>query len=214
MIRTALNQRFGARCANSPMRAVLLLVAIGSSLLAQTEPQSSAIPKFGTTVVIPLGLEGKVYKIHHWTTRLPDFSKLKPLGSIYTSALNVPPQRFNQGFPGVTHRFEWFAIDYRGRIWISRSGMYRFQLTADDGARLYMDDQLIVDNDGAHPPETREGSLKLETGIHRIRLSYFQGPRFLVALVLKAAGPDDPSFRVFSTNDFKPPPQALETFEK
>jgi hypothetical protein len=137
--------------------------------------------------------------------RLPDFRKLKPAGSIYASSLDVPPQDFQQGFPGVTRRTEWFAIDYTGRFWIGEPGEYSFALTADDGARLYIDDRLVVDNDGQHPPEEKTGSIALGGGVHRIRVSYFQGPRFQVALVLKVAPPGEP-FRVFSTDEFKPPP--------
>jgi hypothetical protein len=161
--------------------------------------------KFGTTVVIPSGLRGRVYHIRRNTTKLPDFSKLKPAGTIYTSSLNIPPQDFRQGFPGVTKRFEWFAIDYSGRFWVAKPGEYRFVLTSDDGARLYIDDALIIDNDGTHPPQELTGTVDLTGGVHSIRVSYFQGPRFEVALVLKVAPPGEP-LRIFSTDDLKPPP--------
>lgn len=163
-----------------------------------------SVPKFGTTVVIPGGLRGLVYHIPHDTLRLPEFGKLKPKGTIYTASLHVPPQDFKEGFPGVSKRFEWFAIDYTGRFWIDRAGMYTFVLTSDDGARLYIDDQLIIDNDRQHPPEDRTGSIRLGGGVHRLRVSYFQGPRFQVALVLEVAPPGEP-LRVFSTDEFKPP---------
>jgi hypothetical protein len=162
------------------------------------------VPTFGSTTVIPAGLRGVIYHIHHNTQRLPEFSKLKPSGSIYTSSLNIPPQDFKQGFPGVTKRFEWFAIDYTGRFWIDKPGMYTFVLTSDDGARLYIDDDVIVDNDGLHPPADVSGSVDLSGGIHRIRVSYFQGPRLQVALVLKVAPPGEEP-RIFSTDEFKPP---------
>jgi hypothetical protein len=45
----------------------------------------------------------------------------------------------------------------------------------------------------------------LSGGIHRIRLPYFQGPRDCVALILAVAGPEG-YWRVFSTDEFKPPP--------
>ncbi len=79
------------------------------------------------------------------------------MGTIYTTSLNVPPQDFEQGFPGVTNRFEWFAIDYSGRFWIENPGLYRFELTSDDGSKLYVDDRPVVDDDGAHPPQNRLG---------------------------------------------------------
>jgi len=48
-------------------------------------------------------------------------------------------------------------------------------------------------------------AINLAGGIHRIRLSYFQGPRFSVALMLGVWGPGDKQWKVFNTNEFKPP---------
>jgi hypothetical protein len=163
------------------------------------------MPTFGTTVVIPSGLRGEVYHIPWDTEHLPDFAKLKPRGTIYSASLNVPERNFREGFPGVTKRFEWFAIDYFGRFWIEKPGEYRFDLLSDDGSKLYVDDRLLIDNDGIHAAEERSGSVSLEGGIHRIRVSYFQGPRDAVALVLRVAGPGE-QLRVFSTDEFRPPP--------
>ena len=91
-----------------------------------------------------------------------------------------------------------------GEIWIDKPGRYTFVLTADDGAKLYIDDQLTVDNDGQHPPQDRTGSVELAGGVHGIRVSYYQGRRYEVALVLKVAPPGE-ELRVFSTDEFKPP---------
>jgi hypothetical protein len=181
---------------------ILVILACASVAAAQEEPT----PVFGTTVVIPSGLRGLVYHIHHNTSALPNFKKMKPAGPpIYTSSLNLPPQDFRRGFPGVTKRFEWFAIDYTGRFWINDPGTYTFSLLSDDGANLYIDDQVLIDNDGVHRPLEKMSDVDLAGGLHRLRVSYFQGPKFYVALVLKVAGPGQ-SLRVFSTDEFKPPP--------
>jgi hypothetical protein len=180
---------------NSFVLALVLLI-----VLAQ-EPA----PTFGTTVVINSGLKGVVYHIPRSSKHLPNFEKLKPKGTIYTTSLNVPSRDFKSGFPGVTKRTEWFAIDYTGKFWIEKPGLYRFSLTSDDGALLYIDDEVIADNDGLHPPEARTAILQLAGGVHRIRVSYFQGPRYGVALVLLIAGPGE-ELRVFDTDEFKPPP--------
>jgi hypothetical protein len=184
-----------------------MLVPILICLCAAQDPptQSETIPTFGTTVVIPSGLRGQIYKIKSRTRRLPNFEKLKPMGTIYTSALNVPTRNFDEGFPGVSKRFEWFAIDYAGKFWIEKPGDYKFSLLSDDGAKLYIDDEVVIDNDGIHSPATVDGSVTLSGGIHHIRVSYFQGPRFQVALVLSVAGPGEQP-RVFNTDEFKPPP--------
>jgi hypothetical protein len=186
------------------MRAasIVALLACAWGVAAQEEPTVV----FGTTVVIPSGLRGMVYHIHHSSTKLPDFAKMKPAGPpIYTSSLNVPPQSFTAGFPGVTKRNEWFAIDYTGRFWITDPGPYTFSLLSDDGSKLYLDDRLLIDNDGLHPPDEKSGGLELAAGLHTIRVSYFQGPKFQIALVLKVAGRGQ-ELRVFSTDEFKPPP--------
>jgi hypothetical protein len=186
------------------MRAIFMLAVIAGVPACAAQDEPAVI--FGTTVVIPSGLRGLVYHIHHNSTHLPDFEKMKPAGpAIYTSSLNLPPQDFLAGFPGVTKRNEWFAIDYVGRFWITDPGMYTFALLSDDGAKLYIDDQVIIDNDGLHPPLEKAGRVDLSGGLHRIRVSYFQGPKFQIALVLKVAGAGQ-QLRVFSTDEFKPPP--------
>jgi hypothetical protein len=174
-------------------------------LCAAAAQQSEPPVKFGVTVVLPTGLKGQIYKIKKNSESLPDFEKLKPIGAIYTASLNVPVQDFRDGFPGVSKRFEWFAIDYTGKFWIEKPGRYRFLLMSDDGSKLYIDDALVVDNDGIHAPAQRGGRATLTRGIHRMRVSYFQGPRMQVALVLQIGCPGE-AYRVFSTDEFKPPP--------
>ena len=73
---------------------------------------------------------------------------------------------------------------------MDRPGIYRFRLPSDDGSKLYMDDKPLFDNDGTHSPLEIEGSAHFSRGVHSIRVSYFQGPRHQVALVLSVARPD------------------------
>ncbi len=123
--------------------------------------------------------------------------------------MNIPRQDFRAGFPGVTTKAEWFAIDYTGKFWIERPGKYKFLLSSDDGSKLYIDDQVVIDNDGLHATITKDGDVELTGGVHRIRVSYYQGPGFSVALVLEVEAPFMPR-RIFSTDDYKPP-STLET---
>jgi hypothetical protein len=163
---------------------------------------------FGTTVAANSGFRGDIYLLKPQTAKLPNFAKLKPVGSIYTPYLCVPLRSFDEGFPGVTDRFEWFAIDYTGRFWVSREGIYRFALTSDDGSDLFIDGKKVIDNDRTHAETRVAGAAKLTTGVHRIRVSYFQGPRYHVALVLEVQGPGEYEFRVFHADDFRPPADA------
>jgi hypothetical protein len=185
------------------MKLAYLAVFLIAPILAQ-EPEEN-IPTFGVSVLIPLGLTGQIYKLKPNADDVPNFKKLKPIGTIYTQSLAIQPRSFSEGFPGVTDVFEWFAIDYTGRFWIETPGEYNFFLTSDDGSRLYIDGKKIVDNDGVHPAEEKEGKIKLKQGVHEIRVQYFQGPRFHVALILEVLPPEG-ARKIFSTLDFKPPP--------
>ena len=174
-------------------------LALGS-LAAQDQPAYT----FGTTVVDMSGLEGRVYFLEPGTRKLPNFSRMRPDGVIYTHMLNVWPQQFSEGFPSISDRFEWFGIAYSGKFWIENGGEYRFSLLSDDGAKLKIDDKLVIDNDGLHGAAATSGGATLSRGVHRIQVDYFQGPRFTVALVLAIANPEGP-WRLFNTNDYRPP---------
>jgi hypothetical protein len=181
------------------------LVCYGGADCAGDEP----VAKFSTTVfgsTIPNdGLRGQVYELLHGMNYLPYFTTMKPVATLYAKSLNIPAQDFSLGFPGLPNLTEWFAIDYQGAIWISEPGKYRFKLTSDDGSKLYIDEIQIISNDGVHPPRTIEAEVTLKRGSHPIRISYFQGPRFQLALVFSVARPTDRTFRIFNTDDFKPP---------
>jgi hypothetical protein len=161
--------------------------------------------RFGTTVVMPSGLRGLIYNLRSNTDALPKFEKMEPVGTIYTNGLNISPREFTDGFPGVTKRIEWFAIDYTGRFYINKPGRYRFALVSDDGSKLYIDGKVLINNDGVHGPLRVDGTINLAGGIHSIRVSYFQGPRFTIALMLGVSGPGENEFRIFNTNEFRPP---------
>jgi hypothetical protein len=175
------------------------------SLLAQTP--GAADPVFGTTVYSSSGLTGKVYFVSPSTIQLPRFRESRAVGTIYTTSLHVPPQSFTRGFPGITNRFEWFAIDYRGKIWIEQPGVYEFRLLSDDGSKLWINDRLVIDNDGIHPPETLTGAATLSRGMFQLRIGYFQGPRHAVALVLSVRAPGKP-WAIFNTDHYLVPTAA------
>ena len=175
-----------------------------------TQTQEDPVAHFGTTVVISSGLRGDIYFIPELSLKLPKFEKLKPVGTVYTSELNVPHRSFTQGFPGVTDRFEWFAIDYTGKLWIEKPGKYTWALLSDDGSKLYIDGHQVIDNDGLHAARGLAGVARLKRGEHRIRISYFQGPRDEVALILAVVPPGEEEFSLFNTEDYLSPEALAE----
>jgi hypothetical protein len=181
------------------------LAICAGSLFAEDKPAYT----FGTTVVDSAGFEGRVYHLPTGTMKLPNLDRMRPVGAIYTGSLNIWPQSFAEGFPSVSDRFEWFAIEYSGRFWIEKPGQYRFSLLSDDGGRLKIDNKLVINNDGLHIATGISAAATLSQGVHDIRVEYFQGPRYTVALVLAIAAADEP-WRIFNMNDFRPPKETGE----
>ena len=193
----------------------LAIVWLGAGFSSGQEPagDQSAIPTFGVTVVAPYGFCGRLYALrasrvnqsgYDCSTRLPDFQRLSPIGQIYTTRLAVPLRDFKDGFPGVTGRFEWFAIEYATRFWIETPGKYSFSLASDDGSALYIDEHRVINNDCMHSVREETGSIDLQGGLHDMRVGYFQGPRWYVALELSVKPPSR-MWRIFDTGDFRPP---------
>lgn len=168
----------------------LIALAIMIALLganAQDEISATASAEenpFGSSEEVLDSLKGDIYYLPEGTSSLPDFSALMPVGSIYAKTLDVPNRAFLEGFPGVTDRFEWFAIRYTGIFNIDQEGDYSFRLASDDGSRLIIDGKEIIINDGTHPMQSASGQVYLSRGHHQIEVDYFQGPREYVALQL------------------------------
>ena len=70
---------------------------------------------------------------------------------------------------------ERFALRYRGLLDVPADGVYRFALASDDGARLLIDDTVLIDRDGPQSPGLSYGSVGLAKGAHAFELRYFQG---------------------------------------
>jgi len=157
---------------------------------------------FGSSEPQPGALHGRIYSLPLNTHTLPDFEALHPKGDFYAYSLAVKTQETFpwHGLPSP----EWYAIDYRGTFFVQKPMLLRFFLLSDDGSKLYIDDECIIDNDGIHSSRMKSGHVRLSQGMHRIRVSYFQGPAPYVALFLtvKLPGQDQ---RLFDVRDFAAP---------
>ena len=66
------------------------------------------------------------------------------------------------------------SIRWTGELVPSVSGEYVFSFTSDDGCRLYIDDQLIIDDWNVHSMRTEKASIKLEKGKkYQLKAEYF-----------------------------------------
>lgn len=67
----------------------------------------------------------------------------------------------------------YIGLKFNGYIFIPETGNYTFSTLSDDGSKLFIDDELIVDNDNIHWMNEAYGAVKLEKGFHKINISYF-----------------------------------------
>lgn len=95
---------------------------------------------------------------------LPNFNTLKAVKKGTVSGFNFSPRI----------KEEQFAFEYTGYIDVPENGAYRFYVASDDGSQLFINDQLVVDNDGLHGMVEKGGLTALEKGFHKIRVTYFE----------------------------------------
>lgn len=73
----------------------------------------------------------------------------------------------------LKQRKEKYGLLFTGYIRLDKQAMYEFFTTSDDGSQLFIDDELIVNNDGNHGMEEKSGKALLAMGYHRIKIIYF-----------------------------------------
>ena len=98
--------------------------------------------------------------------KMPDFSKLKPF--------KTGKAESGTADPGLAEISENFGVVFEGQLSIAKKGNYKFKLGSDDGSKLYINDKVVVDNDGVHSMSVKEGSIALEPGKAKLRLEYFE----------------------------------------
>ncbi len=70
-------------------------------------------------------------------------------------------------------RNDAFAVRFSGGILIEKAARYTFFCNSDDGSRIYLDGQLVVDNDGRHRLSEKSGTVELAAGWHSFLVTYF-----------------------------------------
>jgi hypothetical protein len=92
--------------------------------------------------------------------KVPDFSALSERESAVLPQLDPPP------------REERIGTRTSGWIEVPADEYYVFALASDDGSKLWIDGQLVVDNDGLHGTVEKRGGIALARGRHALRLDW------------------------------------------
>lgn len=96
---------------------------------------------------------------------IPDFSKLQTVKTGIMQTLNLAT---------VSHRDDHFGLVIEGYIEIPETGIRTFYINSDDGSKLYINDELLIDHDGDHSAMSKYGQTILAKGKHKIKVEYFE----------------------------------------
>lgn len=76
--------------------------------------------------------------------------------------------------PGPEMKQEHFSVRWTGFLTVPQSAQYELGVRSDDGVRLYLDDQLFLEDWTNHPPRTLSDSIYLEANReYKLRLEYY-----------------------------------------
>lgn len=141
-------------------------VAIRNIRYRELEPVSSYVYEGEVAVLGLPRINYTYYELNNSVDAMPDLSKLAPGKSGKINRFDIK---------AIKQRSELYAIQFTADLNIPIAGEYTFFLSSDDGSNLYLDNELLIDNDGIHATEEKRGRKKLSAGDHRLRIDFFQG---------------------------------------
>ena len=105
--------------------------------------------------------------------RVPDFESLKtePVWEGEGATIDLKAIQLPDGKTPSSN----FAVQFSGAIDIPEEGKYQFWTKSDDGSILKIDEKVVVNNDGMHPPTEKQGEVTLRPGRHSFDLGFVQG---------------------------------------
>ena len=79
------------------------------------------------------------------------------------------------GSPGPGVNSSYFSVRWTGQIYISKEDFYFFYTVSDDGVRLFIDGNQLINDTGIHGSTwNRSAKIYLTQGWHAIQFEYFQ----------------------------------------
>ena len=93
-----------------------------------------------------------------------DLDKVEPVSWGITGNFNINEKK----------RENYFGFRYSGYIKVPKDGIYSFYLKSNDGSRLYIHGEELIENDANHGAVEEPGSVALKAGYHPIMVKYMQ----------------------------------------
>jgi DUF1680 family protein len=130
---------------------------LSKGIFTKTTPTPSLMVSNVEPGVTYLYYEGRYRK-------MPDWSKEKVLKSGVVADFDIISARDTADAYGMV---------FEGFVNIPADAVYTFYSVSDDGSRLLIDDREVLLNDGLHEMAEASGQVALKSGLHRIRIEYY-----------------------------------------
>lgn len=135
---------------------------------AVTDRIPQSLEDVARTRQIDPGLTVRMYEVGEMLNGLrPMAEGQRPNIDLRLETLNLD----REGFGAIPAPF---VTEVTGWLIVTEDGPHTFELTSDDGSRLMIGDEVIIDHDGRHGPSAKtSAALDLRQGIYPIRVDHF-----------------------------------------
>jgi hypothetical protein len=116
---------------------------------------------------------------------VPNFSLLQPYAGEIVAQINYSSS--GGSFAGSGRANDVGAV-FVGYLDIPENAAYRVSVLSDDGSKVYLGDELLLNNDGLHGMIEVEAVRALEAGLHELRVEFFENGGD-AGLLLTLSGP-------------------------
>lgn len=133
------------------------------------------------------GLTVWVWDVNGILTRMPKIAEVQTPNAYFIA----PTLDFNETIPSSYGEIkDTFVGRAFGTLTVQETATYNFRLTCDDGAKLYIDDKMVLDTEWGES-FVADGLVELGKGPHKIAVDFYENTgRFYLKLEWKKAGSD------------------------
>jgi hypothetical protein len=145
---------------------------------------------------LPGGVQVSWFTMPAAPTVLPNFANLTPYLNTTIPDLNIP----STGGPFANSgRTDYVGAVYTGFVSIPSPGLWTFYTESDDGSRLLIGSDVVVNNDGLHGMVEASGVANLAAGLHSVRVEFFEAGSG-AGLIARWMGPSTPKNVIPASN--------------
>lgn len=144
-------------------------VVVSNSAGSQTSSAATLTVNPGAAT----GLRAEFFDFARRFAAIPSFARRTPQAVRDVALVNYTAT--TSPWLDLDSRFaDTFAARHTGYLRVETPGTYTIILASDDGSRLWLDGQILVNNDGRHGMRERSATVPLAAGYHTLRIDSFE----------------------------------------